>query len=104
MNEITFMGWRVPPGFVSDGCTLAPDFGWSNACVMHDFMRRHAVVSTREADSIFRRHMVALGAPRLVAFLYWLMVRVTGPFFGATKPLPAGWAEYAVPRADTGSP
>jgi hypothetical protein len=95
--NIEFEGWRVPTNFVSDGCTLAKDGRWSDACIMHDFLRRHAIVSKREADAIFYRHLLHLGAGRIRAALYWIGVRITAPFATRTYKLPPEWAEYAKP-------
>ena len=60
MSEINeFEGWRVPPEFVSDGCTWAPDkllrVDLKPACVWHDWARRQLVPFTdmtiEEADA-----------------------------------------------------
>lgn len=100
---IEFEGWRVPPGFSSDGCTLSPDrpFGINlrPACILHDFARRHLVhysqMTISEADAMFRRHLKALGAPSWLATLYWFGVKVIRPWFRATQPVPtSAWLEY----------
>lgn len=98
-----FDGWRIPPDFRSDGCTLAPDrlFGIDlrPACRMHDFHRVYLVhdryMTVQQADWIFRRHLIALGCPPIIARLYWLAVKIARPWFMAGKPLPDRWAEYA---------
>jgi hypothetical protein len=98
--NIEFEGWRVPTNFVSDGCTGVSD-GKANkyapACVLHDFLRRHAIVSKRAADAIFYRNLLNLGAGRIRASLYWIGVRITAPFATRTYKLPPEWAEYAKP-------
>lgn len=99
---IEFEGWRVPPGFRSDGCTFAPDSWFGRdlkpACVLHDFLRRHGVIPVPEADKLFRRHLIALGAPAWLARIYWLVVKLTRPWFSAVRPLPGNWAEYGYRR------
>lgn len=94
---IQFDGWRVPDDFISDGCTLARD-GRRNryrpACVLHDFLRRHAIVPASDADEILRRHMLALGASRVLAWVYWLGARVTAKIFPRTQPLPLRWVSF----------
>lgn len=98
--SISFEGWRVPDAFESDGCTGTADGKrnrWMPACRMHDFHRRHEIVSKRDADSIFYRHLLHLGASRLRARLYWLGVRITAPLANRTYRLPPEWAEYAKP-------
>lgn len=103
---IEFEGWRVPPGFVSDGCTCAPD-AWrgrplTDACVLHDFLRRHGIVPTSEADKILRRHLLKLGAPAWLARLYWLSVKLMRWRFTFTAPLPPAWSGYGHRHVDTG--
>lgn len=113
MNEpITFEGWRVPPGFISDGCTCAPDrwpiidsffpprAHWitlTPACVLHDFQRRHAVVPVKDADARLKRFLIHLGAPHWLASIYWVGDKLLRPLFRATQPLPGLWREYAKP-------
>lgn len=99
---ITFDGWRVPPEFRNDGCTFAPDWAGVNlypACNMHDFQCRHLVhdryMTVQQADWIFRRHLIALGCPPLIARAYWLAVKVMRPFRDDRAPLPSRWQLYA---------
>lgn len=111
---IEFQGWRVPTGFKSDGCTLAPDsylaIRWrpfelyrlslKPACKLHDFNRRHrvhyGVMSAEQADHVFRAHLRALGASPLLAGLYYGFVKVTRSKYKRTLPLPpgSGWHQY----------
>lgn len=100
---ITFDGWRVPRDFHNDGCTCAPDrlFGIDllPACEMHDFQCRHLVhdryMTVQQADWIFRRHLIALGLPPLVARLYWIAVKLARPWRQDRAPLPLRWQPYA---------
>jgi hypothetical protein len=97
---IQFEGWRVPPGFLSDGCTLARDGNrnrYTPACVLHDFLRRYGIVPVYVADDIFRRHLIALGASRCKARAYWVGVRVLSVIFTRTEPLPFEWREFSKP-------
>ncbi len=103
---IEFEGWRVPPGFKCDGCTGVPDRLFSidlePACILHDFMRRHAIVPAAEADKLFRRHMIALGAPAWLARLFWLVIKVARPWFYYTEPVPTKWLGFTERFIDTG--
>lgn len=98
---ITYGGWRVPDGFKSDGCTLAPDswFGANlkPACILHDFQRRYGLLPIPDADAMLNRHLIALGAPAWLAFLYYLGCVLLRPFFKATMGLPYQWRDYAKP-------
>lgn len=102
-KTIEFDGWRLPPDFRNDGCTCAPDtvFGVDllPACEMHDFHSRHLVndgyMTVQEADWIFRRHLISLGCPPLVARIYWFAVKIVRPFRNDRAPLPDKWRAYA---------
>jgi len=104
-NDITVGRWTIPKGFVSDRCTWAPDrwFGidLSPACILHDFLRRYAIVSVREADRELHAQLLALGAPRWLARFYWFAVKVTRPWFRRTQTLPWAWRSYRFPKAIT---
>lgn len=106
---IEFDGWRVPPDFRNDGCTCAPD-QWPPkpfntrvdlrpACEMHDFHARYLVhdryMTVQQADWIFRRHLIHLGCPPIIARLYWVAVKVMRPWRTDRAKLPARWADYA---------
>ena len=76
----------VPADFPSDGCTLAPDrlFGYdfTDACRLHDYMRRSGLYSVKDADRLFHRYLKeVVGAPRWLARLYWFAVKITRPFY-----------------------
>lgn len=109
-TPISFAGWRVPVGFMSDGCTLAPDsvlairlrpieiyrLDLREACYLHDFNRRHRVhygiMTPSEADHLFRVHLRALGATSFMAGVYYAAVKVLRPATRRTQPLPySGW-------------
>lgn len=101
--EITWNGWTVPVGFWSDGCTMAPDrlFGTNlrTACIWHDWARRHLVhyglMAVSEADREFRLFLIHLGAPKCLAWLYWLGSFLLRPFMSGTQPIPTpGWERY----------
>lgn len=98
-----FHGWVVPEGFVSDGCTCAPDelFGVDlrPACEWHDWARRHlvhyGVMTVQEADKLFKAYLIRLGLPRWCAHLYWLGVKIGRPWFSRTYPVPRPeWLRY----------
>ncbi len=105
-KSVKFEGWATPPDFDSDGCTLAPDKWWTfrhgwvdltDACILHDFHRNYKIVPVSEADSRLRRHLIALGAPKYMAWLYWFMVKSARPYFTKTYTLPSRWDKYSKP-------
>jgi len=102
-QNVTIGRWTIPEGFVSDGCTWAPDrwFGvdLSPACLLHDFLRRYAIVTVREADRELHAQLIELGAPRWLARFYWFVVKITRPWFRRTEALPRKWRAYRLPRA-----
>lgn len=95
MSEINeFEGWRVPPEFVSDGCTWAPDkllrVDLKPACVWHDWARRQLVPFTdmtiEEADAHFYRYLIKQGLWRPVGRVYWNMVKFARRFYKSRMP------------------
>jgi hypothetical protein len=96
--------FEVPPGFLTDFATvprlvvwLVPRFGrYTAAAILHDWLctegLRTGVVTSREADGIFRRVMREHDVPVLRRWLMWCGVR-----WGAlTSPLRRpGWVHSA---------
>ena len=74
----------------SDGCTLAPDGWWRDACVKHDekYFYGGSAADRKAADQGLRDDMIKLGAPRAVANLYYYGVRMGG---AAGTGLPWQW-------------
>ena len=64
----------------SDGCTLAPDGWWRQACVDHDEVYYYggSGADRKRADEKLYEDMRKLGAPRAVAAAYYYGVRVGG--------------------------
>jgi hypothetical protein len=64
----------------SDGCTLAPDGWWREACVTHDsrYFEGGSAADRLRADQELRDNMIKQGAPKAVANLYYYAVRVGG--------------------------
>lgn len=101
-KEITFEGWTVPKGFLTDGCTCSPDkplgYDIRECCILHDWLRRHVVhyghITVSEADKVFRRFMKAKGVPSWLATIYWLGVKIMRPFWSRTAPVKPGWFRY----------
>ena len=104
-RAVEFEGWRTPADFISDGCTLSPDrwfcfhkMKWvdlTDACILHDFHRLYRIVTPKESDKIFRRHLIHVGAPRYIAYFYWFMLKKTRKYFTRTEELPICWEKYA---------
>jgi hypothetical protein len=65
---------------ISDGCTMAVDWTWRQACVAHD--QKYYYGGTEEdrlrADHELVRDMIAQGAPEWIAWLYFYAVRIGG--------------------------
>jgi hypothetical protein len=74
----------------SDGCTLAPDGWWRSACVAHDekYFYGGSSEDRLRADRELRDAMIRLGAPKLVAHIYYYGVRAGG---AAGTGLPWRW-------------
>lgn len=79
---IIFEGFSCRSDY-SSGCSFAPDkllgIDLKPACVLHDYLRLYGNMSTKKVDSIFYRHLLYLGAPKWLAFIYWLGVRIASP-------------------------
>jgi hypothetical protein len=91
VEELVYRGKRdrfvVPAGFLTDFATvprvvvwLIPRFGrYTLAAILHDWLvtqgLRTGVVTSREADGIFRRVMRESGVPVLRRWLMWCGVR-----------------------------
>jgi len=107
-KSVSFEGWTTPPDFISDGCSFAPDRwltlrGWvklTDACILHDFLRIYALVTTKEADKILRRHLISIGAPLYLAWIYWVVVKKARRYFNKTYELPYRWNKYKKPTGN----
>ena len=91
VEELVYRGRRdrfvVPAGFLTDFATvprvvvwLIPRFGrYTLAAILHDWLvtegLRSGVVTSREADGLFRRVMRESGVPVLRRWLMWCGVR-----------------------------
>lgn len=97
--------FTVPSGFVTDFAStprlfqcFAPSIGkWSQAAVLHDWMCVHlaagdCVVSSRDADGIFRRTMREAGVGFLTRWAMWTGVRYGALLNPARR---AGWIKDA---------
>jgi len=68
-------------GFTYDGCTAVPDFDFgADCCGEHDFYYQAQCISRAEADRRLRECIRAKGYP-LIAWSYWIGVRVAGWIF-----------------------
>lgn len=106
--QIEWDGWRVPPKFASDGCSvpffLRPALAivyallamkesrYVAACIWHDWARRHLVhyglMTVQEADWAMRNYLRALGMKKWLAQVFWLGVKIMRPWFRKTRPIP----------------
>lgn len=73
-------GPEPPADFFGDGCTGAPDLQYRRACRMHDWHYRCGTnrLDRRLADDLLWINLRQLGASAVLAFVYWLAVRIAG--------------------------
>lgn len=88
----------VPIGYVTDFATVpwflqwfVPRTGvWTLAAVLHDWLITHGIpmglVSSRDADGIFRRVLREEGVDPVRQWLMWAAVRVAAPFNEGRRP------------------
>ena len=78
MNKLEAIEWadkKIAEGEPSDGCTMAPDFGFSHCCKRHDMMIRfNQGITNREADRYLRECIHDHGHP-VKSWVYWAAVR-----------------------------
>jgi hypothetical protein len=89
------LGGTIPHWFEFDGCTLAPDelaevdlrpaccvHDWEYDCIRRDWRSRSRAFllerERREADQRLYRNMLACGASRFIAGIYYRRVRLWG--------------------------
>lgn len=91
-----FGGMRPWDASMSDGCTLSPDGTWRQACVSHDEKYYHggSAADRQRADQQLRTDMIAQGAPKWVANMYYAGVRVGG-MPGTGTPWEWGFGNHA---------
>lgn len=120
INDLRYTGrsqnFMVPAGFVTDFASvpqfllwLIPSTGaWTLAAVLHDWMCTkgiaYGVVSSRDADGIFRRVLREHGVPFVKRWLMWTGVRWGAlfnpdrrPGFLQDLPLVLLWSLVALP-------
>jgi hypothetical protein len=101
IDEISFMGWRCPPTFQSDGITGASDsvdgVDLRDAGFLHDFIRRYDLLAAFQASVLLARHLRHLGALRRTAWSYGLVSWLMAWKYRKHETLPPEWAEYAKP-------
>ena len=61
----------------SDGCTLAPDFGFSICCRRHDVMIRYNQGITDKDADLYLRECITDHGYQKTAFVYWFFARVS---------------------------
>lgn len=102
LEPLVYQGKResftVPAGFVTDFASvprvatwLVPRFGrYTLAAVLHDWLLEVAIgqglVSSRDADGLFRRVMRELGVPPVRRWLMWTGVRWAAPLNRGRRP------------------
>lgn len=73
---------KLNEGHESDGCTMAPDLGIKQFCIMHDFLRRFKPVTTWRADKLFFQGIMTKGRRYFpIAVTYWAAVRVASLWY-----------------------
>lgn len=106
MPVYRYKGWLVPNDFESDGCTM-PKFlhrllraeRWDdNACRLHDFQRRYAIVKPKFADQLLAEQVMNMYPDefkfKIYGYIVYLVVRIMYPWYKKTLPLPYGWRDY----------
>jgi len=105
--NVIYDGWAVPTEFKSDGCTVPKMFqkitqSWrwdKTACRLHDFHRRHKILSVNKSDMIFIKQIYAHN-PGVKFFticsIIYLFLKVTYPLFSGTQTMPKRWEKYRI--------
>lgn len=105
LRPLTYEGglgdrFTIPAGYVTDFATvprvavwLIPTFGrYTRSAILHDYLITDAIpagmVSSVDADGIFRRTMRELGVPPVKRWLMWAAVRLAAAFSAKRRP---GW-------------
>lgn len=105
LSDLRVGDWIIPAGFQTDECTWAPELDIGDACILHDFLRRYAIVTVGTADRIFRHEIQKRGHP-VLAWVYWWGVKLMRPWFRQTREFPYKWSgrmggrNYSVPVND----
>lgn len=85
-QPLTLGGFTVPAGFDTDGGSIprilwwlfAPTGIYFSATILHDYFYRTKIVSRSAADRVFREQVIASQASEIVAWAFWLAVRIGG--------------------------
>lgn len=119
-HPLTYTGkedcWEVPKGFSTDFATIprflqgliTSDGPWNRSAILHDYFCAVGIqanlISSRDADAVFRRTMREGGVPFLTRWVMWVGVR-TGALFNPVRrpgilrdvPLMLVWSIFAAP-------
>ncbi len=106
-EDTQIRNWVVPAGFVSDGCTfpgilklfkgMMKTDEYYLGCVLHDFLRRYAIVSVEEADAELKRYIRDDLGDHFRAQIYWLFVKFGRALYTKIYQLPPEWEKYRKP-------
>lgn len=95
----------IPTGFRTDFASvpralvwLVPRYGaYTRAAILHDYLRSSQLVSTADADGIFRRCLRELGVSIPRRWMMWTAVRFGSGLHGASLGAIVIWVLIAVP-------
>lgn len=103
---MAFDGWTIPPGFKSDGCTFPGPLKYlrgimkaddmKEACILHDFLRRHKIVSWIKADATLFCNLRFLGLDPIRSALYFIFVVISHPLNSGSSTMPPDWEKYRI--------
>lgn len=79
---------QIPKDFVSDGASIPrilwaifpPFHRWTDSAIIHDFLYKTQFIDRKVCDKIFLECMLEDGVNKIVAYLFYLNVRVFGRF------------------------
>ncbi|WP_069164414.1 DUF1353 domain-containing protein [Nocardia altamirensis] len=109
VNPLVYQGdteeFVIPAGFRTDFASvpralvwLVPRYGaYTRAAILHDFLRNTDVVSTVDADGLFRRCLHEFGVSLPRRWMMWAAVRLASGLRGASIGDIAIWLVIAVP-------
>lgn len=104
LKDMHLLGWTVPAGFVSDGCTFPGPLHhirrlmradkYAEGCILHDWLRRYGLCRISQADRLLREYIGDVAGDPWMADIYYLAVKLARPWFSKSVPLPPQWEKF----------